>query len=144
MKNRLLIPCAVLLCLCLVFGGLWLKEKQDSSELEQLCSYCAYNVYERFSDYRERGSEYAYHYGVAELTAYYNCYSMLMSETEGSLTNRKYLNSLLGVLMDYPELTKEQIGQLVTIGYQLSRNVYDENAYDDVFSLYNELSRGAE
>ena len=66
------------------------------AELEQLCSYCAYNVYERFSDYRERGSEYAYHYGVAELTAYYNCYSMLMSETEGSLTNRKYLNSLLG------------------------------------------------
>lgn len=144
MKNRKgnVILIAVLLCASFVFAGLWIGEKRDHSELEDLCVSSAYRAYDRFSRYLDSGSAYDYAYGVAELESFFNSYmSLVVLETGSTDPNCVYLNQLIGTLMDYPELTKHQKMMLVSISAGLKENIYDLNVYDDIFALYNELTR---
>jgi len=87
-------------------------------------------------------NEYDYHYGVAELTAFYDAYCILRIETKGELdTNCLYINQLLGELLDHPELNEDQVKMLVELSGILKENPHDGNAYVLVFALYNELTR---
>ena len=136
----LAIALSVVLLASTVFGCLWILEKRDHSELEQLCRYSAHRACERFGSYRDKDSGYDYDYGVSELVSFYNSYmNLIIGETGSTDTNCIYLNQLLGVLMKKPELTAEQKNTLVMITDQLSRDIYDVNVYDDIFFLYNQL-----
>ena len=144
MKNRkvYVFLIALLLCASIIFAGLWIGEKRDHSELEDLCIYSAYSAYDRFSRYLENGSAYDYAYGVAELESFLNSYmSLVVLKTGSTDPNCVYLNQLIGVLMDQPELTDSQKMMLVSICAGLKENIYDLNVYDDIFALYNELAR---
>ena len=104
--------------------------------------YSAERAAERFRQYEEYRSEFDYHYAVSELNSFCNAYHYLVVETEGSTdTNFVWLNQLVGELMDYPELTQEQIVLLASAMDTLSGNISDDNAYDDIFAVYNELVR---
>jgi len=143
-KNRkgYVILIAVLLCVSIVFACLWIAEKKDHSELEDLCVVSAYRAHDRFSRYLDSGSAYDYAYGVAELESFLNSYmSLVVLETGSTDPNCVYLNQLIGRLMNQPELTQEQKKMLVSISAGLKENIYDLNVYDDVFALYNELTR---
>ena len=125
-----------------VFAFLWNQERKDHGDLESLCVSCAYRAFDRFSELREGKSDFNYCYGVAEMTAFYNVYMKLTVETTGSTdANCVYLNQLLGDLMYQPELTAQQVNELIAISFMLSEDIYDESAYQRVFSLHNELTR---
>ncbi len=129
---------AVFLCLCLVFCGLWIQERREQENLEQLCQGSAMRAMERFLDYRDTGSAYDYAYGVSELTSFYNAYCLLDENTH---TNRVSLNQLLGKLMYFPPLEKPEIESLMDAMAMLSRNPEDENAYWKLTYVYNVLER---
>ena len=94
----------------------------------------------RFCDYRDEGSAYDYHYGVSEFVSFYNSYMSLITADSGQTdVNCIYLNQLIGRLMYFPELTDDQVGQLVAITAMLSEDIYDENAYNQMFSLFNSM-----
>ena len=68
------ILCAVLVVLIGVSFftlGLSIQEKTDNDKLESLCKYSAQRAVERLQRYEERGSQYDYHYAVAELTGFF-------------------------------------------------------------------------
>ena len=144
MKGKKLLALLLIMAVCCaaVFGILWSREKKDHSDLEFLCRYSAYRAYDRFSKLRDGDSDYDYRYGVAELTSFYNAYmNLVIANTDTTDTNCLYLNQLLGELMDATELTQERINELITISSMLSEDIYDESAFQRIFSLYNELSR---
>ncbi len=139
MKKRLIYGLtAVLLCLCLIFCGLWMQERNNQEDLEQLCRLSAMRAMERFTDYRDTGSAYDYAYGVSELTSFYNAYCLLSENTH---TNRISLNQLLGKLMYFPKLETHEIEYLMDAMGMLSRNPEDENAYWKLTYVYNVLER---
>lgn len=132
----------VVICVAIVFYALWVRKSRDHSDLEQQCQYAARLAQDRFEDFRAKGSDYDYHYGVAQLVSFYDSYLLLTVETQGETNaNCLYLNQLLGVLMDYPELTSEQVSQLVAITAILGRDISDANAFNQIFALYNQLTR---
>lgn len=144
MKHKKLLMTALIVALCAstVFCALWVRQTRDHSDLEQQCQYASRLAYERFRDYQDNGSDYDYYYGVSQLVSFYDSYTYLVTETEGSTdTDCLYLNQLLGVLMDYPELTTEQVRTLVNITSELSWEISNPNAYNQIFLLYNELTR---
>ncbi len=127
---------------CAAFSLLWSCLRNDAPVMEQACTYAAGNANARFWDYLSYGNEYDYRYGVAELTAFYDAYVLLCTETEGSTnTNCLHINQLLGILMDYPVLQEEQVKMLVELTGLLKENPGDGNAYVLVFDLYNQLTR---
>jgi len=141
-KKILVVLLAISVLGCAVFGWLWNRQRNDASDLERACAFAAGNANARFWDYLCEGNEYDYRYGVAELTAFYDAYALLCSETEGSSdTNCLHTNQLLGVLMDYPALQEEQVKMLVELTGLLKEDPRDGNAYILVFDLYNQLAR---
>lgn len=140
-KTILRVALIAVICLAIVFCSLLLNEKADTSDAEDLCRHSARLAYSRFSEYREDGAAYDYHYAVAELESFRNAYMALVTEEKGS-TNPYciYLNQLIGKLMEFPELTPLQIDELVSITSMLANDIHDDNAYHKVFSLYNELN----
>ena len=127
--------------LAVVFGFLWYRERNDHTDLEQLCAHSASSAHARFCDYHATGSTFSYHYGVAELVSFYNSYKLLCVETQGSTdTNCLYLNNLIGSLMLSREAPEEVSDQLVAITALLSENIYDDNAFDLAFFVHNQLS----
>ena len=141
-KKIFVIFLVIALCCSMVFGILWQREKNDTSDLEQVCITALTGANCRLVDYLDHFSAYDYHYAVAEMEAFYDAYCVYRSKTAEELrTNCVYANQLIGELMDYPDLTKEQVEELISITCLLIENIDDENAYHRIFALYNELTR---
>ncbi len=142
--NRHLRMCwtVLLLCTSILFCGLWLAERESREDLEQLCRHSAQQAKDRLESFRLQGSAYDYAYAVAELTSYYNSYMLLTIQESGSSNvNAVWLNRLLGVLMTYPELTREQEDSLIEALCLLTADISDDNAYQILFGICNGLTR---
>lgn len=141
-KRLMAVLLAIALCLSGVLYGLWVKERNDHSELEELAQYCANSANKRFEDYRARPSDFNFNYGVSEFVSFYNAYFKLTVEKDGSTdSNVLYINQLIADLMFEPEEAKGYIDELIQITNLLEADIYDDEAYRLIFSLHNQLSR---
>ena len=129
------------LCSCTALGLSWNHEKQKADKFETVCRYAAENANTRFQGYLNTGSEYDYHYAVAELTAFYDALVVLTDGSEESHDIRISLNRLLGELMEYPDLSEDQLRDLIDLTAMLKADHFDDNAYIRISNVYNSLTR---
>jgi len=109
MKKNMAI--VVLVITTVVFAGLWMYEKNDRSELEQLCQISAAAAWRGFSEYQETGADGHYWEGVANFRAFLNSWVAVEGETPAEYS---WFNSVYGFMVLSPEKVQACMDELLT------------------------------
>ena len=136
MKKISIILIALLLALSCTFGVLYAIEKNDQSELEQLCHNAAYESLKSFEQFRESGEDFDYISAVAEFNAYLKSYYIL---TENKSGDYAALNSVYGYMILNPDKTKTCVDDIIGALEYLSEDYDDMNGINLMYNVRNQL-----
>ena len=136
MKKRYTALVTVFALLAAVFCGLWLFEKNNLSEMEQLCQINASQALVDFRQYKETRSEGDYWYGVSNYKAFMNTWLAL-----GGHSSAEYLwcNSVYGSMVLSPETVQTHIDELLIAMEIIGKDYADPNGYLRMSELNNLL-----
>lgn len=141
MKKRLAI--LVILCLCIsttVFYFKWQEAKNDHSELLELAQWSAEESYDYFLSFQKSVDERNYWDAVANFRAYLQAYMQYCSKTDGEWSDYAYATDVYFSLINFPELCREHIPELIEITELLSKNACDPNAHLRMHNLRNDIT----
>lgn len=129
----------VFVILSAVFGGLWLHEKNDQSDLELLCSSSAKQSCMFFQDYQEQGAESDYWYGVAEFHSFMSTWIMLH---DGDMDYIEFSRAY-GSMAISPDKVKENMGKLLTALELFAADSSDVNGFLRLNEFNNAVEHGS-
>ena len=139
MKKELLIFTAAVLALACVLCGLWIYEKDDTPELEDLCRYGAAASLAGFEKYAETGDGSEYIYAVADFNVFMKAWLALEGESSPEYT---WCNSVYGSMVLEPEHVQENMDKLLEAMRLISADYTDPNGYIKMSELNNVLAYG--
>ena len=139
MKNRIgHIACGCLLIIAVTFVGLWLAEKNNFSQAEQLAQSGATNALTMFEEYRNTRKESCYWYAVAEFRTFQQAYHLLVEQTNKQ-SNYTFCNEVYGYFVLNPERSHAHIDEIVHVMAILAADITDENGYIKMKELRNSI-----
>lgn len=122
------------LTLSVVFCGLWLYEKNDRAEMEQLCQAAAASSRDAFQEYRDHGNEDAYWRAVADFRTFEQAYFAL--EPDGAASAEYiFCNTVYGALVGSSEDAKKNLDELIVVMTTVAADIYDPNGYIQMADL---------
>ena len=136
MKTKVTISIVALAMLAAVFCGLLLFEKNDHSEMEQLCQTNAAQALSDFRQYKETGAEGNYWYGVSNFKAFMNTWLAIKG---GSSAEYLWCNSVYGYMVLSPEEVQAHIDELLTAMEIIGADYTNPNGYLRICELNNQL-----
>ena len=143
MNNRALyILTGMLLCIAVLFCGLWLQARTDLSEMEDLCKTSAYAAKDAFLDYYKGGSSGSYWTAVGEYRAFMRGYHVLVEAGIGDHTSYLYCNDLYGAMCIQSEKVMPYGYKLYECMAWLSQDPYDEDAFYQIQWINNQIKHG--
>ena len=101
---------AVALAVATVFIGLWVYEKNDNSEIEQLCQINASQALSDFRKYEDSHSEGDYWQGVSNFKAFLNTW---LTIEERSSAEYLWCNSVYGFMVLQPEKVQQNMDKVL-------------------------------
>ncbi len=137
MKQRYMTVITLLFVITTVlFGSLWIAEKNDNDDVINLAQLEAQCAYESFARFEKTGEESAYLDGVASFKTYQQAYLLLVGEVTPEVN---YFNSVYGYMTLSPEKVKAQMPLLNEALALLSEDIFDPNGYLRLSSLFHAL-----
>lgn len=125
--------------LAAVFCGLWLRERNDRSELESLAQISAAQALQDFESFAASGSSGDYLEGVANFKSFLHAWLMLSEETPAEYT---WFNSVYGFMILHPEQVQSHMEELLVAMRLLGGDFADPNAALRISELNNLLLHG--
>ena len=139
MKKKTAVIITALALASAVFCGLWMHEKNDRSELVQLCQACAMQSLQDFREYRGNGSEASYWQGVSNFKAFMNAY---LAVNGNSTPEYVWCNSVYGTMVIFPDNAQENVDTLIAALDIISADYTDPNGYIKMAELHNFFQYG--
>lgn len=139
MNKRWIAAFAVVLVAAIVFFGLWIYEKNDQSDMEDLCQYNAAQALDDFRQYKSSNSEGDYWEGVANFKAFLNTW---LTIEEKSSAEYLWCNSVYGYMIFQPEVVQENIDILLTSMEIIGEDYMHPSGYLRMQELDNILKHG--
>lgn len=128
------------LCANMLLGFLWIREKNDRSDMEQFAAQAAYAAKDSFANFVHYGTEGYYWQGVAEYRRFMQTY-LVLHDGVGS-GEYAFLNELYAYLIWEPERVHPYMEELRRAMRLLNEDVYDYNAYLEIVKLNNLIQYG--
>lgn len=122
----------------ILFFTLWQVEKRDRTELEELCTSCAYSAKDAFADYAHYGTDASYWNGVAYFRSYMNGYL----ELYGSDGDFLECNVLYTNLLYEKEAVSRYVEELRRVMRLLYEDIDSPNAFLEMDKLNNLIEYG--
>ena len=139
MNKRSLVLLSLVLAAAIVFCGLWIYEKNDKSDMKDLCQYNAEQAMAEFNRYKSSNAGGDYWKGVANFKAFLN--SWLTMEGKSS-ADYLWCNSVYGFMVLQPEAVQENIDMLLAAMERIGNDYTDPNGYLKMQELDNRLKHG--
>lgn len=139
MRKRFAAAIVALAILAVAFGGLWLFEKNDHSEMEMLCQTNASQALSDFKQYKTTGAEGDYWYGVSNYKAFMNTWLAIEGQSSAEYS---WCNSVYGSMVLMPEKVQVHIDELLAAMEIIGDDYTDPNGYIKISELNNLLRHG--
>ena len=139
MKKKL--PIILSICLLVttaVFFGLWQTERQDQTDLINLCKTSADSSAKLFSEFKELGHESSYWAGVSDFRAFQQAYYLLVEGTN-EVANYTFCNEVYGHLLLSPATSQNHIDEVISIMKATANDVTDPNGVRRMADLRNNM-----
>ena len=143
MKNRQLwrIVSICLLVTTVVFCALWVHEKNDLSDIEQLAQYGATESLAFFGEYRDTGDIGMYWSGVASFRSFENAFTLLNDYDEGD-SDLAVCNAVFAQLLLHQEKFDACRDKLLETLSVLSIDVTDPRGMTLMYELRDLMEHG--
>lgn len=139
MKNRLfMVLTACFAVIAVLFGALWVSERNSKDDARLLAQASAADACERFRKFEATGEAGEYWFGVAGFRSFEQAYKMLVDGTNKK-TNYTFCNEVYASLVLSPEKSREHISEICEVMELLSKDVEDINGYARMADLRNAL-----
>lgn len=118
------------------FAGFWICEKNDNSEIEQLCQI---NAAQALSDFRQHESSNSlgdYWKGVANFKAFLNTWLTIEGKSSAEYL---WCNSVYGFMVLQPEKVQQHMDKVLEALELIGKNYTDPSGYHRIQELDNIL-----
>ena len=139
MKKRFTAVVVVVALLAAAFCGLWIYEKNDQSEMIQLCQSNAVQALSDFKSYKETGAEADYWQGVSNFKSFMNSWLAIEGHSSAEYT---WCNSVYGSMVISPEKVQANIDELLAAMELIGEDYTDPNGHLRISELNNLLHHG--
>ncbi len=135
------LPIILFICLLIttsIFFGLWQKERQDQTDLINLCKASAASAVTSFEEFKDFGHESNYWSGVSDFRAFQQTY-FLLAEGTNEATNYNFCNDVYGHLLISPETSQNNIDEVISVMEIIANNLDDPNGIRRMSELRNNI-----
>ena len=140
--NKLIFP--AILCLCIaaiIFCYKWQQERNNHTELLELAQWSAEESYDSFAAFIESGEEHNYWEAVANFRSFLKAYMQYCLKSNLNHTDYTYATDVYYSLINFPELCRTKIPELMEITALLSVNADDPDADIKMHNLRDDITQ---
>ncbi len=129
MKKIFISTVAILLLVAVVFCALWISEKNDRSDMEELCQYSVSGALVDFTEFEKGGADGQYWSAVSHFGTYIDAWTQL-GGTE--TVEYSWCNELYGYMLLKPQAVQENLGELLKALEDLDDDYLNPNGHDRI------------
>lgn len=136
MNKKLIVALILVVVAAIIFCSLWIYEKNDQSDVEDLCQYNAAQALTDFRQYKNSNSEGDYWEGVANFKAFLNTWLKIEGKSSADYL---WCNSVYGFMVLQPEKVQANIDKLLTAMEIIGEDYTHPSGYQRMNELDNLL-----